>query len=98
MLWLLTLPFRIFFGFIFALVAVVVAVALAPLALLFWLPFVLLRGAFKLVGALLLVLAIAAGGVVLLLALLVPLIPVFLFVGGLWLIYRIARPRPVVAG
>ena len=47
MLWLLTLPFRIVFGLVFATVGTVLAVVFFPLALLLWLPFALLRGAFK---------------------------------------------------
>jgi hypothetical protein len=98
MLWLLTLPFRIVFGLVFAIVGTMLAVVFFPLALLLWLPFALLRGAFKVVGALLLVLAFGVGGILLLAAVLLPLLPLLLLIGGCWLVYRVTRPRPIVVG
>ena len=43
MFWLITLPFRLLFGILAALVALPVALVLLPFALLFWIPFVLLK-------------------------------------------------------
>ena len=43
MFWLVTLPFRLLFGILAALVALPFAVVLLPFALLFWIPFVVLK-------------------------------------------------------
>jgi len=98
MFWLLTLPFRIVFGVNFAIVGTVLAVVFFPIALVLWLPFMLLKGAFKVLGALFLALAFAVGALLLFAAVLVPLIPLVLLLAGCWLVYRLARPSPVVAG
>ena len=43
MFWLVTLPLRLLFGILAALVALPFAVVLLPFALLFWIPFVVLK-------------------------------------------------------
>jgi len=91
-LWLLTLPFRIFFGLLFGLL-------LLPFTLLF-LPFLLLRAVFKLallaflapLIALVTVGVLLVAGFALVFALLLPLLP-FAFVGLIvWAIVRASRP------
>jgi hypothetical protein len=91
-LWLLTLPFRIFFGVLFGLL-------LLPFTLLF-LPFLLLRAVIKLallaflapVIALVTVGALLIAGVAIFFALLLPLLP-FAVVGLIvWAIVRASRP------
>lgn len=97
MIWLLTLPLRLAFGILVALIALPLAIAALPIALLalpfvllFWLPFAILRVTLKLIVLpfVLLVAAIGllAGG----LALVVPLIPLAIVAGGLWLLWRLA--------
>jgi hypothetical protein len=92
-LWLLTLPFRIFFGLLFGLL-------LLPFTLLF-LPFLLLRAVIKLTFLLVLAPIIAIVGVGALLlaafaiffALLLPLLLPFALVGlFIWAIVRASRP------
>jgi hypothetical protein len=90
--WLLTLPFRIFFGVLFGLL-------LLPFALLF-LPFLLLRALIKL--SLLLVLApiiaivtvgaLLFAGFALFFVLLLPLLPFALVGLFIWAIVRASRP------
>jgi hypothetical protein len=91
-LWLLTLPFRIFFGVLFGLL-------LLPFTLLF-LPFLLLRAVIKLallaflapLIALVTVGALLIGGFAIFFALLLPLLP-FAVVGLIvWAIVRASRP------
>lgn len=83
---------------VLGLVLAVPFVLLALLLKLVWwlvtLPFRLLRAAFKLVGGLLAVLAALAAALVGIV--LVPLVPVFLFFGVLWLLLR-PRPAPRLA-
>jgi len=91
-LWLLTLPFRIFFGLLFGLL-------LLPFTLLF-LPFLLLRAVIKLTFLLVLAPIIAIVGVGALLlaavaiffALLLPLLPFALVGLFIWAIVRASRP------
>ena len=92
MLWLLTLPFRIFFGLLFGLL-------LLPFTLLF-LPFLLLRAVFKLallaflapLIALVTVGVLLVAGFALVFALLLPLLP-FAFVGLIiWAIVKASQP------
>lgn len=92
MVWLLTLPFRIFFGLLFGLL-------LLPFTLLF-LPFLLLRAVVKL--TLLLVLApmivivtvgaLLLAGFALFFVLLLPLLPFALVALVIWAIVRSSRP------
>ena len=92
MLWLLTLPFRIFFGVLFGLL-------LFPFALLF-LPFLLLRAVIKLTFLLVLapiiaivtVGALLVAGFALFLVLLLPLLPFALVGLFIWAIVRASRP------
>jgi len=95
-LWLLTLPFRIFFGVLFGLL-------LLPFALLF-LPFLLLRAVIKLTLLLVLapIIAIVTVGALLLagfalfLVLLLPLLPFALVGLFIWAIVRASRPAYVL--
>ena len=92
MLWLLTLPFRIFFGVLFGLL-------LLPFTLLF-LPFLLVRAVIKL--SLLLVLApivaivtvgaLLLAGFALFFVVLIPLLPFALVGLFIWAIVRASRP------
>ena len=98
MLWLLTLPFRIFFGVLFGLL-------LLPFTLLF-LPFLLLRAVIKLTFLLVLapiiaivaVGALLAAGFALFLVLLLPLLPFALVGLFIWAIVRASRPAYAVRG
>jgi hypothetical protein len=97
-LWLLTLPFRIFFGLL-------VGLLLLPFTLLF-LPFLLFRAVIKLTFLLVLapIIAIVAVGALLvaafavLLVLLLPLLPFALVGLFIWAIVRASRPAYVVRG
>jgi hypothetical protein len=90
--WLLTLPFRIFFGLLFGLL-------LLPFTLLF-LPFLLFRAVIKL--ALLVFLlpliaiatvgALLVAGIVIFCALLVPLLPFAIVAAIVWAIVRASQP------
>ena len=92
MLWLLTLPCRIFFGLLFGLL-------LLPFTLLF-LPFLLLRAVIKLTFLLVLapIIAIVAvgallvAGFALVFVLLLPLLPFALVGLFIWAIVRASRP------
>jgi len=94
--WLLTLPFRIFFGLLFGLL-------LLPFTLLF-LPFLLLRAVIKLTFLLVLapIIAIVAVGALLVaglavfFALLLPLLPFALVGLFIWAIVRASRPAYVL--
>ena len=98
MLWLLTLPFRVFFGVLFGLL-------LLPFTLLF-LPFLLVRAIIKL--SLLLVLApiiaivtvgaLLLAGFALFFVLLIPLLPFALVGLFIWAIVRASRPAYAVRG
>lgn len=98
MLWLLTLPFRIFFGVLFGLV-------LLPFTLLF-LPFLLLRAVIKLTFLLVLapliaivtVGALLVAGFAVFLVLLLPLLPFALVGLFIWAIVRASRPAYAVRG
>jgi hypothetical protein len=104
MLWLLLLPFRLFFGVLVGVVALPFVLLALPFALLLWLPFALLRLAFKLVAAVVvlpfIVLAAVAGalvaGVVLVGTVLMSLLPLLLVGACAWAIWRIAT-RPLRA-
>ena len=92
MLWLLTLPFRIFFG-------VLLGLLVLPFTLLF-LPFLLLRAAIKLTFLLVLapiiaivtVVTLLAAGFAVFLVLLLPLLPFALVGLFIWAIVRASRP------
>ena len=99
---LLTLPFRLFFGLVFGLLALPFALLAIPFALLF-LPFLLIRLLIKttvflivlpvalLVGALALVATLFAFS----LAMLVPLLPIAFVAVCVWAIVRLAS-RPAL--
>jgi hypothetical protein len=97
-LWLLTLPFRIFFGILFGLL-------LLPFTLLF-LPVLLIRAVIKLTFLLVLapIIAIVAVGALLVagfavfLVLLLPLLPFALVGLFIWAIVRASRPAYPVRG
>lgn len=105
MFWLLTLPFRLVFGvlgLVFGLVGVVLAgiagvaaLVLVPLGLFLWAPFALLRAGFGLLKFLALGVFLAIGAVVLFAVALVPVVPLLIIGGGIWLVMRLFRPRPV---
>lgn len=107
MLWLLSLPFRILFGVLglalglvggaLALVGGVAAVVLLPVALLLWAPIVALRLGFGLAKWAVLAFAFALVATVVFLVALVPIIPVALVLGSVWLIARFLKPRPAIA-
>ena len=96
MFWLLTLPFRLLAGLVFAvggLVLGLLAVVLFPLFLLLWLPLLIVRGALRAVGALVLVALTVLGGALLTAVVLLPLLPLALLLAGVWVLVRWARPR-----
>lgn len=100
MFWLLTLPFRIVFGLLLAalsLVAVIATVVFLPLVFLVWLPILLLRGAVRLIGGLLLALVLGIGAILLTAVALVPLVPVVACLAALWMVARLVR-RPTRHG
>ena len=102
MFWLLTLPFRIVFGILCALVALPLALLALPFALLA-LPFLLLRFVIKAVVTLALLpvilfvtlIGVVAGFFALSLAIAVPLLPLAFLAFCVWAIVRMASPAPV---
>lgn len=92
MIWLLLLPFRLFFGLIFGLLALPFVVLLLPLALLVWIPFMLLKFTLRLAAAVILVpLGLLFGAVVLIvggLAASAVFLPLLLIGAGLWFLFR----------
>lgn len=106
MLWLLSLPFRLVFGVLglvlglvggaLALVGGVAALVLLPLALVFWAPFAALRVGFGLVKWLVLAFFFVLVAAVVFLVALVPVVPLALLLGSIWLIARFLRPRAVM--
>lgn len=107
MLWLLSLPFRIVVGVLglvlgllggaLALVGGAAALVLLPLALLFWAPVAALRFGFGLATWTVLAFFFALVAAVVFLVALVPVIPVALVLGSVWLLARFLRPRPAIA-
>lgn len=107
MFWLLTLPFRLVFsvvglafglvGLVLAVVAGVGALVLLPLGLLFWAPFMLLRAGLSVVKFFVGGFFLALAAIVVFAVALVPLLPLLLLGGGLWLLLRLLRPRPVAS-
>lgn len=96
MFWLLTLPFRMVFGIVLAVLLLAAGLAtlvLLPLALLVWLPVLLLRGGLRLLGGLLLVLILGFGAVLLTAVALLPLVPIVACLSVLWMAARLTR-RP----
>lgn len=100
MFWLLTLPFRIVFGLLLAvlsLAAVIATVVLLPLAFLVWLPILLLWGGVRLVGGLVIALILGAGAILLTAVALLPLVPIVACLAALWMVARVIR-RPTSHG
>lgn len=106
MFWVLSLPFRLVFGVLglvlglvggaLALVSGVMALVLLPLALLFWAPFAALRFGFGLVKWLVLTFLFVLVAAMVFLIALVPVVPLALLLGSVWLIARFLRPRAAV--
>jgi hypothetical protein len=102
MVWLLLLPFRLLFGIVFGLLALPFVILFLPFALLLWLPFALLGLTFRVLTALIIVpfvavavlLGVLIGGVALVGALLIPLVPLLFVAFCIWAVWRIAT-RPV---
>jgi hypothetical protein len=99
MFWLLTLPLKLAFAIVFGLLALLAfpfAALLVPILLLVWLPLMLVKFALRLAFAVVLLpivaivtlLGLAAGGVALVAALLVPLLPLALIVFCGWALWR----------
>jgi hypothetical protein len=94
MLWLLFLPFRLALGII----ALPFVLILLPFALLLWLPFAILRASLRLVVGLVvlpivltaLALGLLVAGVGVALAVVVPLLPVLVFVFCIWAVVRLS--------
>jgi hypothetical protein len=107
MVWLLLLPFRLLFGLVFGLLALPFVILFLPFALLFWLPFMLLRFTFRVLTALIIVPFVAVavlvgllvGGIAVVGAILLPLIPLLFVAVCIWAVWRIAsgpaRPSPI---
>ncbi|MGE3176418.1 MAG: hypothetical protein AB7O32_03020 [Vicinamibacterales bacterium] len=96
MFWLLTLPFRLIVGLllgVLGLAAGAVTLALLPLLFLLWLPFLLVRGAFRVLGLVACAIAAAIGVTLIAAAVLVPLVPLVLLACAVWIVVRLARPR-----
>jgi hypothetical protein len=98
---LVFLPFVLLFGLISAAVAIPLAVVLIPLVFVLWLPFLLVKMAFRLVFAVILIpivliaalIGLAVGGVALVLGLFLPLLPLVIVVAGVWFFWRLLFSR-----
>jgi hypothetical protein len=98
MVWLLLLPFRLLFGIVFGLLALPFVILLLPFALLLWLPFALLGLTFRILTALIIVpfvavavlLGLLIGGVALVGAILIPVVPLLFVAFCIWVIWRLA--------
>jgi hypothetical protein len=95
MFWLVSLPFRLAFGLLLALVLLPIAIVVAPFALLLWLPFLIVKFALRLAfGLLLLPLVLLVGFIGLFavgaaaFAMFLPLLFIGMIVGGIWLLVR----------
>jgi len=103
MLSLLTLPFRLVFGILFALVALPFALLAIPFAILL-VPFLLLRLLFKAALAVIVlpvvfvavIVALAVGLAATLVAVVLPLLPIAFFVFCVWAVVHIAT-KPTYA-
>jgi hypothetical protein len=101
MLWLVLLPFRLFFTVVFGLIALPFVILLLPFALLLLIPLLVIKFAFRLVAAILfipLMIIAAVGGMLLFgvaaLAMALPLLPLVFLGFVVWLLMR--RPVAVV--
>lgn len=105
MLWLLSLPFKLVFGILGAVLglvgALLVGVAglvLLPLAFLLWAPLLFLRAGFAVTKFLVVGVLVALAAFLLLAVALVPLVPLVLVFGAVWFVTRWWRPNTAVVG
>lgn len=97
MLWLLLLPFKLLFLVVASLIALPLAMVFVPIALVLWVPFMLLRLALKIVTAVVLLplvllmglFGLVVGGIALVFAVFVPLLPFLFLAACVWGIWRL---------
>ena len=91
MLWFVLLPFQLLFFIVIGIVALPLAIVLAPLALILWLPFLLVKFAFRVLAWVLLLPLLLVGGLLVLGVTAVAAAPVLLLLGLGFLAWRALR-------
>lgn len=96
MLWFVLLPFQLIFFIIIGIVALPLAIVLAPLALVLWVPFLLVKLAFRVLAWVLMLPLLLVGGVLVLGVTVVAAAPMLLLLGLGFIAWRALRSQRAV--